>query len=512
MDKEARNWTSARTDLTADLYVATQETRTDFASSNGALLIAGDEEVRSGSLVGGTLRFSDETSSSRAHPAPRATYFAGLSTGREILLAGRAGYVLQGSRSSQFSLTIDWTPPVVSSRSLLFSVVTNQSFGTNITARLVNDVVNYSTNRTTNTFYSAVGDGPTILQSDSGRTWSTALVPTGAAGQTLISLGSGPELLVGVGSGGIILRSQVGYASLTTTNRFTNSMGQEVTAVLTNQINTLGLSWDSVTSPTTANLYGVAWANGRWVACGAGGILLSSPTSSQWTPLNPATTRTLLSVDASPDRWIATGEGGTLLSSPDGVSWVPVASPTTRSLARGRWLGGRFGVVGESGTVLTSLDGISWTPRTSGVTNWLNDVIQVEGTYYIVGNQGTVLGSADTLTWQRLDIITAKSLYGMASMEGQLIAVGLDGAILRSHPGAYKTPVEIAQWPHQFTDSLFLFTGQPDQLFRLERSTNQVDWSASDLWEIKDSAGTLLLIDSTPNNPGLQFFRTSSGP
>ncbi len=511
-DSNAQNWTTISTGVSADLYVATQETRLDFANPNGALLIAGDEEVRSGSIIGGSVRFTDETSASRANPAPRTTYFAGLSTGRQLILAGRAGYVIQGSRNTPFSLTLNWTPPAGSSRSLLFGAATNLSLGTNVTAHLTNDLVVLSTHRTTNSFYVAVGDGPTILQSDSGRTWLTALVPTNAANQTLLGSASAPGQLVGVGSGGIILRSEVAYSPLITTNQFTNSSSTVVTVVLTNLVNTLGLTWDSVTSPTKTNLQGVGWSDGLWIACGAGGTLLSSATGTHWTPIAPITSHTLLSVDASPAGWVAVGELGTLLSSPDGVTWTPIPSPTTNSLSRVRWLGDRFVVVGQNGTLLTSPDGTSWTTQISGVTNWINDVIRVDAAYYAVGNQGTILGSPDAVTWQRLDSITAKSLYGVASQEGQLIAVGLDGAILRSQAGPYPAGVELVRWPQQATDSLFLFTGQPDQLFRIERSTNLVDWSASDRLEIRDSAGTLLLIDSTPNDPLLQFFRTSSAP
>ncbi|KAB2668691.1 MAG: hypothetical protein DVB31_06565 [Verrucomicrobia bacterium] len=509
---DGSNWTVGRTDVTADLYVATQETRTDFPLQFGAVLVAGDEEVRSGTILSGTLRFTDETSPGRSYPAPRSTYYAGVSTGQKLVLAGRAGQVVQGARSTQFSPAIDWTTPSLSPRSLLFAAATNVAFGTNIASRFAENAVVLSTNRTTNTFYVAVGDGPTILQSDSGATWITALVPTNAMGQALLGVASAPGMLVAVGSGGTILKSSVAYAPLVTTNTYTNAVSVVIPVVLTNQANTLGIAWESAASPTAAALHGVAWGNQRFVACGDGGTLLSSPDGKAWTLLASPTTANLLSIDAGPTGWIATGANGTLLFSPDGDAWSAHPYPTADTLSRGRWLDGLFLAVGQNGTLLSSADGQAWTPRVSGVTNWLNDVLRVDGTYYIAGNQGTVLGSQDAAAWTLLDSITYKSLYGLASIDGQLVAVGLDGSILRSQAGPYRAGVAIGQWPRQSNETLFLFTGFLDQQFLLERSTNLVDWTASDILTIRDAAGTLLYLDPTPNDDSRQYFRTWAAP
>ncbi len=511
-DSSAKTWTVARTDVTADLYVATQETRTDFAVKNGALIIAGDEEVRSGTVIGGNLRFTDDTSSSRSFPAPRATYFAGLSTGQRLILAGRAGQIVHGVRASLFSSAIDWTEPSSSPRGLLFGAATNVAFGTNITSRFANDAVLLSTNRTTNTFYVAVGDGPTILQSDAGVEWTTALVPTNAVGQVLLSVAPGPGMLVAVGSGGTILSSTVAYSSLVTTNLYTNSASAKVRVVLTNWVNTLGLSWQSVPSPTNATLHGVDRGPDRFVACGDGGILVTSTDGVAWTRLPSPTTNHLFSVGAGPDGWIATGAAGTLLSSADGTTWTSRPFPTPRAITRGRWLGNGFVAVGENGTLLSSPDGIAWTGMNSGVTNGLNDVIRVDGTDYAAGNQGVVLGSQDGAVWSTLDSITYKSLHGLASIDGQLVAVGLDGAIVRAQAAPFPNGVEIAQWPRQPTDSLFLFIGVLDQRFVIERSTNLLDWVLSDILTITDPGGTLLFLDTAPNDGTRQYFRTGPAP
>lgn len=509
---DGRNWTAGRSDVTADLYVATQETRTDFASQFGALVVAGDEEVRSGTILAGSLRFTDDTAASRAYPAPRATYYAGLSTGQRLVLAGRAGIVVQGARNSAFSLTLDWTTPVQSPRGLLFGIATNVAYGTNIASRFVNDTVLLSTNRTTNQFYVAVGNGPTILQGETGANWLSALVPTNAAGQALLGIAPAPGRLVAVGSAGTLLASTVGYSPLVSTNTYTNTSGAVVRVVLTNLVNTLGIEWKSLPSPTTAILHGVAWSNDRFVACADGGGLVTSTDGTTWSPLVSHTSADLLSVDAGPARWVVTGANGTLVTSTDGTTWTAASLPVATAVSRVRWLEGLFVAVGESGTVLTSPDGLGWTRRTTGVTNWLNDVARVDGTYYVAGNQGTVLASNDAVAWKPVDSITYKSLYGLGSLGGQLVAVGLDGAILRAQAAPYATGVQLVQWPQADTDSLFLFSGKLDQPFYLQRSTNLVDWVSSDPFTIRDADGTLLILDTTANDSTRQYFRTYTAP
>jgi hypothetical protein len=491
---------------TGDLFAIAQEVRPDvLINPVGALLVSGDSELRSGVLA--VNLWSDETDVRRTSPAPKSLYLAGYWNTTNAVFAGAAGIVTTGTRPSITS-GFNWTVPDSPPRSWLFGMTTNTAYGTNTSATFSNNAVVLTTRRTTNHFAIAAGDGPTVLQSDRGITWTTALLPTNAAGAVYLGVAAQPGLLVAVGSRGVISRSTVGWEPLISTNTFTNSSGAAVRVLITNQINTLGLAWSASTNAATNTLQGIGASPARFVASGSAGILLTSTNGASWSRVSSPTTAFLTSVDFGTPGWIATGEKGTVLTSPDGLSWSARNSGTTQWLWRTRWLGSSFVAVGDNGTVRTSPDGVTWSARNSGVTNQLHDVLRVDDTYYVVGSQGTVLGSKDTIQWTRLATLTSQSLQALAHLDGRLLAAGADGTILRATVSEFPEAVALSQWPTSESQSLFLFAGEPEQLFTLERSTDLNQWSSSPPLEISDSAGTLLYLDTTTNNPALQLFRT----
>ena len=502
------NWRTVSSGATGDLYAAALEVRADLPGQpTGALLIAGDSELRSGVLA--VNLWVDETDTRRSAPAPKATYLAGFWDTDAAVFAGRAGLVLTGVRPTTTS-SFQWSLPDSPPRSWLFSAATNASIATNTLSQFTNGQVVITTTTTTNSLVVAVGDGPTILQSDRGISWSTALLPTNASGIVYLGVASQPGRLVAVGSSGIISQSTAAFEPLVITNRYTNAAGVAVSVVLTNQINTLGLAWSASVSGVTNTLQGIAADNSRWVASGSAGILLHSTNGANWSRLSSPVSTFLSSVEASPNRWVASGENGTLLSSQDGSSWSKVPSGTSQWIWRTRWLNNQFVAVGFNGTLLTSPDGLTWTSRSSGVTNNLNDVLWVDGTFYAVGNQGTVLGSTNAIQWSPLATITTKSLQGLAFVGGRLLAVGADGAILRAVVSDLSTVPKLAQWPTEPAANLFLLTGELDQHLLLDRGTNLTDWIASPPMEVTDPSGTLLFLDSQPNDPWVQFFRAQA--
>jgi hypothetical protein len=501
-------WRSVSSGAIGDLYAAALEVRTDLPGQpTGALIVAGDSELRSGVLA--VNLWVDETDTRRSAPAPKATYLAGFWDTDAAVFAGRAGLVLTGIRPTTTG-SFQWSLPDSPPRSWLFSAATNSSVATNIFSQFTNGQVVITATTTTNSLVVAVGDGPTILQSDRGISWSTALLPTNALGIVYLGVASQPGKLVAVGSSGIISQSTAAFEPLITTNLYTNAAGNTVSVILTNQINTLGLAWSASSSGVTNTLQGIAANNGRWVASGSAGILLTSTNGTTWSRLASPVSAFLSSVEASPSRWVASGENGTLLASADGSAWSTVPSGTTQWIWRTRWLNNQFVAVGFNGTLLTSTDGLTWSARNSGVTNNLNDALWVDGTYYAVGNQGTVLGSTDAIQWSPLATITTKSLQGLTFLGGRLVAVGADGAILRAVVSELSTVPQLAQWPKESSANLFLLTGELDQHLQLDRGTNLTDWIASPPMEVTDPSGTLLFLDSRPNDPWVQFFRTQA--
>jgi hypothetical protein len=81
-------------------------------------------------------------------------------------------------------------------------------------------------------------------------------------------------------------------------------------------------------SPTTQNINSVAYGNGRFVAVGNNGSVLTSTTGAQgtWTLSQlGSTSDDLLKVVFAGTLFVASGEKGYLYTSPDGLTWAPVA-------------------------------------------------------------------------------------------------------------------------------------------------------------------------------------------
>lgn len=492
------NWRAGTTSITEDLNAtALDDVQETVAVGAGAVII--DATLGAGRL------WKNELNPNRVSPPPTATYYSALWDGSRFVLGGRAGLLVQGTRQS---FSYNWTAYASPTRSWLWDIATATATGTNISASVLNESIVLSTNRTTNTFYSAVGQGPVLLQSDNGREWSTGLAPASATDVVYLGVAARQDLLIAVGSGGAIAVSRAEYQPSVTTNSFTNGAIVK-TVVLTNYINTAGLAWGASTSKVTVDLQGVCTTESLHIATGANGTILTSPDAITWTSRTSPRKTFLSSVERSPSGFVAAGDLGTLLFSTDGITWQDKSISTTNWIYRARWRGNQWIALGQNGSLYTSPNGTTWTARASGVTAWLNDVTYVEGTYYAVGTQGTVVTSPDGITWSAADSITGKTLYGAATANGQLVAVGAEGVILRALVGTPEKPVEFVKYPKVPEEDLFLFSGSTDQLFRLDRSTNLIDWTTGPLLEITDTQGVLLFLSSETNNPVQQFYRAT---
>jgi len=211
-------------------------------------------------------------------------------------------------------------------------------------------------------FVVLAADGSVLTGAD-GFTWTLAgTVPAGGAGMNGIALGtvSGIPVYVAVGSGGRIFWS------------------------------TDLVTWNTPVSPTTQDLFGVAFLPSGFVAVGANGTLLTSPDGSNWTTQVSGTSSALRGVAfglslAAGSRYVAVGDGS-IVTSTDAVTWTPVSPPPASSL-RSVVFGSRFLAVGQGGAVAYSDDGTTWLTTTAGSSD-LNRVIFAPGLYMAVGAAG----------------------------------------------------------------------------------------------------------------------------
>ncbi|MFN8027217.1 MAG: hypothetical protein U0W40_12905 [Acidimicrobiia bacterium] len=130
--------------------------------------------------------------------------------------------------------------------------------------------------------------------------------------------------------------------------------GQQVVAVGGRKITVTkdGTTW-SVPQRVGASLNAVAYGNGRWVAVGDDGALLTSTDAAGWQHVAPATSEDLLAVATSGTQWVAVG-GTAILTSSDALSWHVAV---TRHELLGVATNGTSWVVVGQDTVATSADG-----------------------------------------------------------------------------------------------------------------------------------------------------------
>lgn len=447
------------------------------AGNAASRLVAGDAELR---LFEGRSPWSNELDAAKPYPAPAWTYLSALWDGTSYLVAGRTGMLIEGFKTNATSSTI-WLPFSDSVREWLWDV-----------KRMPN-------------LYLAVGDRATILTSLDGIQWDQELPPDSATNSIFLGVGGTTNLAVAVGNAGTIIYSREEFQAVTSTN----ANG----TVTTNQVNALGIIWQSVSpNPTANDLQGVTAFGSLLVVTGGSGTILTSPDAATWTKRTAPVSSFLSSVEAYPGGLVAVGDRGVILHSDDSATWTLRPSGITNWIYRVRYLGGKLIAVGQNGTILTSEDGTKWTSQASGTSRWLNDVQLVGSTYLIVGTQGAVLTSPDAIQWTNVGTITQKSLYGAATFNGQFLAVGIEGVILRTQVTPFSTPIRFLDYPRNPAQNLFLFAGQRDQRFTLDRSTNLFEWVPGPPLEITDSSGTLLYLDEGTNAPSHQFFRAAPQP
>jgi hypothetical protein len=122
------------------------------------------------------------------------------------------------------------------------------------------------------------------------------------------------------------------------------------------------------------NFWGVAFANGTFVAVDDHSEIITSPNAVEWTLRRRGDIGPSYSVAYGNSRFVTVGEGGVVFTSPDGVLWTFQISGVSLGLYSITFANGLFVAVGESGIILTSVDGAAWKKQTLGTTEALYTV------------------------------------------------------------------------------------------------------------------------------------------
>jgi hypothetical protein len=263
----------------------------------------------------------------------------------------------------------------------------------------------------------AVGEAG-IVQSRDGLAWSPSVLPSLKNSPEAIIFAN--EKFVAVGASGLILSSPD------------------------------GVTWAVQLSGTVADLHGLAFGSGQFVAFGTHwddgalqpiSVLLTSPDASVWTEHSLAAgAGQIYKLTYGNGVFVAIDGGFSTFTSSDGISWSQWTndfSPAGLFFANGLFF------APETGQMHTSRDGIKWL---SDPLNLQDPVRSPDLQPYIlsltsgwplvaVGANGALLLSDDAHQWHEGDSGTYQHLRGVAFGSTAYVAVGDLGTILRSSDG-----------------------------------------------------------------------------
>ena len=195
--------------------------------------------------------------------------------------------------------------------------------------------------------------------------------------------------------------------------------------------------------PQGDHLRGVTCANGRFIAVGLSGSMVTSTNGVNWARIAMDPGISLWSVAYGNGVFVAVGgtrfpvgTAGVILSSVDGVRWVRRDAGRADYLNGVAYGNGMFVAVGQAfatpDTILTSTDGVTWAARATGPSTYLRSIAFGNGRFIAVGSGGAVMRSTNGLVWELYASGAPGELYGVSYGNGTFVAVGLYNALLTS--------------------------------------------------------------------------------
>ena len=248
----------------------------------------------------------------------------------------------------------------------------------------------------------AVGDGGSVLTSDTGLTWSPQ---SSGTTQRLRSVVRGEGLFVAVGDAGAIISSED------------------------------GTNWTTRTCPgISSTLWEVTYGQGRFVTVAGTSLAVTSADGTNWTA-----SPTGISLDGT---CLAYGQGLFLVESSsktnaaslNGINWFPLLSGAQKSLYTMTFANGTFVALDHDLNSFTSTDGTNWVKR--GAINPANlmrpaHIAHGSGHFVTVGG-GFLHYTRDATTWS---VSTNGYFYvGWSVAYGRGTFVAVNNRIIQSDP------------------------------------------------------------------------------
>jgi hypothetical protein len=284
------------------------------------------------------------------------------------------------------------------------------------------------------------------------------------------------------------------------------------------QISTDGTNWERHDLGSTTAPESITYGGGQYVA--VGGAIFSSPNAKDWTVRVPTIQAELSGVAFGNGRFVAVGPETDVWTSQNGAGWAP-HSAGTNVLTDVTFGNGLFVAVGGGVSrqgngasysahdrILTSTDGEQWIEQTVPVDPnrgvvYLTSITYGAGWFVAVGGQGAILTSPDGNHWKARESGAFANLNSISFSTGRFVAVGDAGTMLLSD-AIPVTALDRAT----FTPSRFQFHvgGSPGQRLSIE-ATDGLPASWRQIGTVTNAVDGATFIDSTVSNSPARFYR-----
>ena len=270
-----------------------------------------------------------------------------------------------------------------------------------------------------------------------------------------LSASSGTSVVYTPPASGAISANATAIVSASLTNQTT----QTVSLAVVFSAAAVGQTWNTVAVQSTANLVGVDYLGGDYVAIDDAGTALESSDAANWIAVSPLTSSVSTdhlkgyAISHNGSNFVAAGSTssspyttvtGAVATSTDGQTWTMRSLPSGATAIHGLIDGTILVGLGETGHLYASSDnGVTWTALTPLATahiGTMNAGAFGATKYVAVGNSGFVGASANGTLWQSGQLPNVGNLNGAAWTGTRFVAVGDSGTIITSSDGTNWAP------------------------------------------------------------------------